>query len=383
MPNTLGYYNPAFYAQEALIQLEKALGMAGRVHRGYERERRGFNLGDTINIKRPSNFTAQDAPSTAQDAATDSVSFKLTNWKEVKFSLTDKELAYTGEQIINDHIRPAAVALADNIDQALAGLYTDVPWYYTTNASPGTVVADLTGPRKVMFDNKVPLNDPSMLHYMVDSTMEANLLGNSAFSQWQGSGQNGVNTQQSGLLGPRYGFNFFANQNVKSHTTTAITNTTPAVTTTAAGATTVALSAGTLTGTLKKGDIILFSNHAQQYAVTADVTASGNAATVAISPPLQTAITNGATTWSAIQAAVDGVQRLAFHRNAFALALAPLPEIGNQLGAKIATVQDPITGLSIRSRLFYDGDASKVFVALDILYGLTTLDGNLAVRAVV
>ncbi len=30
MANTLGYYNPVFYAQEALIHLEKALGMAGR-----------------------------------------------------------------------------------------------------------------------------------------------------------------------------------------------------------------------------------------------------------------------------------------------------------------------------------------------------------------
>ena len=35
-PNTLGIYDPLFYAQEALIQLEKALGLAGRVHRGYD-----------------------------------------------------------------------------------------------------------------------------------------------------------------------------------------------------------------------------------------------------------------------------------------------------------------------------------------------------------
>ena len=31
MSNTLGNYDPIFYAQEALIALNKALGMAGRV----------------------------------------------------------------------------------------------------------------------------------------------------------------------------------------------------------------------------------------------------------------------------------------------------------------------------------------------------------------
>ena len=33
MANTLGNYNPIFYANEALIYLKHALGMANRVHR--------------------------------------------------------------------------------------------------------------------------------------------------------------------------------------------------------------------------------------------------------------------------------------------------------------------------------------------------------------
>lgn len=380
--NTLGFYNPNFYANEALIELEKALGMAGRVYMGYDTERRTFNRGDTINIRRPTRFTAQNAPSTAQDLRPDSVTLTLDKWQEVKFELTDKELAFTGQQIIEEHIRPAAYALADKIDQDLVQLYTDIPWYYTTNASPGSVVTDLTGPRKVMFDNRVPVGDAPNMHYMVDGTMEQNLLSNSAFAQWQGSGEQGAATQRTGALGTRYGFNFFANQNVTSHTTTPITNTTPAVATTAAGATSVALSAATLTGTLKKGDIITFSNHSQQYAVTADVTAAGNAATVSITPPLQANITNGSTTWAAVQAAVDGVQRLAFHRNAFAMAMGRLPEVANQLGAQVSSLVAP-SGISVRSRIFYVGDSSKVVVALDVLYGLKTLDPNLAVRAVI
>jgi hypothetical protein len=85
----------------------------------------------------PSTFVAQDAPSVAQDVSTATkVSMKLDQWKEVKFQLTDKELAYTSQQIITDHIEPAAYALADKIDQSLCALVDDVPWYI-----------DWTGPR--------------------------------------------------------------------------------------------------------------------------------------------------------------------------------------------------------------------------------------------
>jgi len=56
MSNTLGNYDPIFYAQEALIALNKALGMAGRVHRGYDPNPQ--QKGSVINITQPSVFEA-------------------------------------------------------------------------------------------------------------------------------------------------------------------------------------------------------------------------------------------------------------------------------------------------------------------------------------
>src|SRR5438874_1427443 len=96
--NDLGNYNPTFYAAEALLILYKALGMAGRVYRGYDRN--PGDLGDTIKLRRPGTFTAQDAPGSATDIKPDSLSITLNQWKEVRFSLTDQELAYTGQRII-------------------------------------------------------------------------------------------------------------------------------------------------------------------------------------------------------------------------------------------------------------------------------------------
>lgn len=384
MANTLGVYNPLFYANEALILLYKALGMATRVHLGFDEERRAFRLGDTIMIRKPSTFTAQNAPSSPQDMATETTSIVLSEWKEVKIKLTDKELAYTQERIINDHIEPAAYALADEIDLQLATLYADVPWQYALAAAPAsTAVSDITGPRRVMFDNKVPLI-PGRLHYMIDGGVEQGFLQLAAFSQWQGAADTGVSTQRRGTLGQKYGFEIFANQNAPTHTTGTASTTALLVNgAITKGATTIGLDAATVTGTLKKGDTFVIAGNTQRYAVTGDVTASANAfANVGISPPAVAAYAdNTAATLSQQTAANTAhLQNIAFHRNAFALAFAPLSMMGNELGARIATVQDPITGLALRSRLYYEADISEVRVALDVLFGKKTLDPNLAVR---
>jgi hypothetical protein len=60
--------------------------------------------------------------------------------------------------------------------------------------------------------------------------------------------------------------------------------------------------------------------------------------------------------------------------------MAPLPETGNELGARVATVSDPVTKLSLRSRLYYVGNSSEVHVAIDCLYGVETLDNNMCYR---
>jgi len=379
MSNTLGNYNPLFYANEALIQLEKALGMAGRIHRGYEEERKSFNRGETINIRKPSTFTAQDAPSTAQDLDTGTTALTLSYWKEVKFKLTDKELAFTGQKIIDDHIRPAAYALADDVDGRLASLYKDIPWYHTTNATPGSDIADVTGARRVLFDNNVPMGDDN-LHFMVNGLMEQGLIGNSAFAQWQGAGQEGVNTQMRGTMGRRYGFEFFANQNVQSHTKGTMTELT--LLTNGAmskGATSGSFDDTTVTGTVVAGDTFVIAGNTQRYAVTATSTAAANAhASISFTPALVADVADGVVATFVMQS--TDAENLAFHRNAFALAVAPLPDMASELGAKVVTVTDPITGLSIRARIYYEGNSSEVHVALDILYGLKTLDPNLAVR---
>ena len=379
MANTLGVYNPIFYAQEALIALEKALGMAARVHLGYDEERRSFQRGETVNIRRPSTFTAQNAPSAAQNVTTGTVAITLDQWKEVKFALTDKELAFTGERIINDHIRPAAYALADNIDQALAGLHVKIPWYYDLHATGE--VKDITGPHRILFDNKVPMSDIGNIHYMMDGTLQEHMLNQAAFSQAQGAGDEGVNTQRRGSLGMKFGMECFSNQNVASHTAGTCADAVGAIDSGnggySAGVSLIHIDAVTDGGTWLAGDSFVIAGNTQRYVVTATATFTGGEGDVSFYP----ALVADAAEDAVVTGRVDSHSaNLAFHRNAFALVTAPLSEMGNELGARIATVQDPITGLSLRSRLYYIPDSSLVNVALDVLYGYTCLDPNLACR---
>lgn len=384
MANTLGVYNPIFYAQEALIQLEEVMGMANRVYRAFETERNAFRRGETISIRRPATFTAQNAPSSSQDLATETVNVTLDGWKEVKFELTDKELSFTQERIIEDHIRPAARALASDVDTSLAALYKDIPWYHDVASATNAAVSDLTSTRQVLFDNKVPLVDPERVHLMVDGAIENELLQLTAFSQQQGAGDAGVNAQMRGNLGMKFGMNLFANQNVQANTAGSVTASTPAVNgAIAKGGTTMVVDDTTLTGTVAVGDIIELAGTTQKYVVLSAATASSNSITFTFGVPgrgpgaLAAIADNTGVTFKQTGTIGSG---LAFHRNAFGLVVAPLSQLGDGAGARIAVATDPFTGLSLRSRFYYDGDNSAVKVALDILYGVKTLDANLACR---
>ncbi len=373
MANTLSVWDPLFYAQEALIQLEKALGLAGRIHRGYDASPQ--QKGSVIQIKKPATFTAQDAPSSAQDIEAGSTSITLDQWREVKFGLMDKELSHTKEDIINDHIRPAAYALADDVDQKLAALYADVPWFFDVAAGPGSgiVLSDIAQTRKVLFDNAAPMDDGNM-HLMVGGAEEAALL---PLLSPQNLNTGGAETLARAAIGSVFGSEVFANQNTPSHTPGVSADADGAlVGAHAKGATTVNFDGTTASGTFKKGDSFVIAGNTQRYAITADVTES-TGVTASIFPALVQAHADN----DVINVRLDThVSNLMFHRNAFALATAPLSELGGQLGARIATISDPITNLSLRSRMYYDGDNSKVLVALDMLYGFKTLDPNLATR---
>ena len=366
-------WDPYFYANEAISLLYKALGMARSVYRAYDKD--PAQKGSTIRIRKPQAIPTQSMPISTETALAPShVDVVVNEWHGTEFALVDDELTFSEDMIINDHIAPAAYAIADKIDQTLTALIEHFPWYVADTSA----VADIVDLRKILNANKALKGDR---FYAIDETVEAAYLKLAVFHQ-ASTATDGERAQREGDLARKFGFDIFSNQNLPTHTKGALVPGTAlqlnAEVVAGAKAAVFKDSGGSLTGTVKIGDTFVIAGDTQRYVITADATASGNLITVAFEP--------GAATTYAASAVVTPRQEtkvlnFAAHRNAVALAMAPLSTLGQKLaGANMATVNDPVTGLSLRSTLWYDEAAASVFVRLDALWGVKILDYNLGER---
>lgn len=376
MSNVLGAYNPTFFAQEALMLLWEEFGVGRSCYLGYDEERRTFNKGDTVRIRKPGKFTTQaGGTGTAQDVATSYLDITVDTHREVNFALSDKELAYTQDRIIDEHIRPATMAIVEYVEDYLEELSLEIPWFVDLASTPD--YKDIVNARTQLRDQLVPVRDRANMFMRCGTALEGALLKDPVFIQ-SNTDANGGSTQRDGVLGNRLGFNFYSPTTVRSHTKGTLNDTGPLLKGAhAAGATSITLDAGTLTGTLTRGDTLVLAGNTQRYAVTALATAASNEITVSITPALVVAYADNAAATVRLD---NHVVNLAHHRNAFALVTAKLPDVNPSHGAAVTSVQDPETGLALRSRMWYEGKEGKHYVSLDILFGGKTLDPNLATR---
>ena len=397
--NELGFYNPEYFANEGLTVLFETLGMANRVYRGLDmqRESDGRGRGDTINIPRPTKFTAQTfqagTGTTAQDIQAENVTINLTQHQEVKFGVTDREIAYAGERLIGDHIRSATHALALKIDSDLHALGDNVgPKAIVSGTGTGSRVNYITGPRKVLRQNSAPAND---LHYIIDTGLEEAFLGDDIFISADKMGDSTNSGLMNGSLGRRFGVEVYCSNNSDtskngiSSTGTASGGDVALAINNAAGypanVSTVVLDSGNGTETFQEGDTFTIANDPTTYILTGDTPLVSGGGTFNFFPALRRpAADNAVVTFNRLNAVEQAThfRNLMFHRNAFAIGFAPLPSTGETRGnsAQIATVSDEDTGLSLRARMWYDGAAATNYVAFDVLYGVQVLDPMLAVR---
>lgn len=124
----------------------------------------------------------------------------------------------------------------------------------------------------------------------------------------------------------------------------------------------------------------------RQFVVTADFTAGGTTGSISIFPELQASSASQVGTVSALPAngaAVSLVgsastgyrQELAFHKDAFTAAFAPLPILASCEGYT-ATVG----GFSVRVMTFGNGQSDTESTRIDVLYGFAAVRPDHAVR---
>jgi len=375
MSNT--YLSVATIASEALPLLAEQMAMLPLVHRGFDGEfGSSKQKGDTIQIEKPQNFSTVDGSgdisSSFQDITEAKVDLTLNVQRSVPINITAKDLTLSVKDFTRKFTEGAVIALGEYVNQDILSLYEDIPYFYGVSGTTPDALADISQPRKIMQQNKAPASKRS---FVMDADAEAKFLELDSLVEVDKSGMN--TALRDAAIGRVYGINMVSDNQIKTHTAGLYSALADVDGTGTAGDTTVALAstAGASTATLLKGDI--FTMDGYQYVVTATTAAaaSGDIASVAIYPALQTTVAADAVVFADVTAKAH-VANLMFQKNAFALGMAPLAAPIGGANSSVMT----FNGLSIRVVMDYDVNNDNNIMRFDVLYGVKTLFPELAVR---
>lgn len=376
MANTLTNVMPKILARGLLALREQAV-MPRIVNLDYSTE--AAQKGDTIDVPIPSALSVSDVtPSNVLEAPADSaptkVQIALSNWRKVNFHLDDKQLIEIDR---NAHFMPmqmseAVRALANDINLSILNKYKGIFGFTgTAGTTPfSSNVEAATGARQVLNEQKAPRDNRRMV---LDFAAEAKALALADFQRVNESGDAGV--KREGEIGRKFGFDIFTDDQVVTHSAggsgTPLVNGALAV-----GDTSVVIDGLSGSSGFVLGDILTFAGHTQTYTVKTAPAASGGAQTITVAPALKAIVADNA----AITAKADHVVNLAFHRDAFALAMRPLAggTAGDAYGSEIVAMTDPQTGLSMRLEVYRQ--YKQVVYELDALWGVELIRPELATR---
>lgn len=364
MANT--FLTPDIIAKEALIVLENNLVMANLVHRDYSEE--FTEVGDTVTIRKPAKFTAKNFTGNIirQDATEGSVPVKIDRHRDVSFDVTSKEMTLDIRDFSAQLLSPAMRAIAQAVDEDLLNEVANVTASVAGTVSP-TNLADIANLSKTLDLAKVPI-DMRRLVLTPTHKYRYALTDNLSKVAYAGNGE----TLRNAELGRIYSLDTYMDQNCPDTLAAAAGTATAFKVSGTAGAMSVALSSvSAATGTIKKGDCFILDGY--RYHFTEDKTAaSGAVENIGIDAELVADYTN-ADAYLATKP-----HSLAFHRNAIALVTRPL---ALPMGAANAAIMSD-NGLGVRVVYGYDQDTKRDTVSLDIIYGIKTLDANMAVKLV-
>lgn len=363
---------------------------------------KGTKVGGTVGVRLPQRFTTTKGTALQQQGFTDQVVYvTITDQANIGFGWSSREETLEIQDTRERYVNPAGTQIANTIDKdGLSRLYQDV---YFAQGTPGVTPTS----NSVYFNAADELSQIAAVprdkrHMLVNSTM-GTAIANANLALFNlGSSKNAF---EDGRLasGALKWNDWWEDNNVAPHTYGTYGGTPLVNGATQTGATLITDGWASGASTLNKGDVFTIgsgstlvkgvnvqsyqdSGLGQKFVVTATISDTTGAMTIAISPSI---ITSGAyrtvVASPADNATINvlgasgavSMQGLGFHDDAFVMATADLvmPNEG-----KASRVRAPETGLSLRfwegSNIETDNHASR----LDVIYGFRTLRPDWAVR---
>jgi P22 coat protein - gene protein 5 len=397
-------------AKAAVGILENELVMAANVYRGYESEFdkkiNGYNVGDTITIRKPTDFTVRNTiTASPQDTTEGKLTLQINKVAGVDFKFTSQQLTLNIDELSERVIQPALVQIANQIDRDVFSLVNDIPQWVGTPGNPlDTFTKFSKGPLN-MDQRAVPSNDRNIALSPADFWTLASAqtalfnptMVQSAFKNGKIGNVGGLETMMSQNVpthtnGPFGGVPLVngANQNTAYDTTGANTQTLITNGWTAAAAQRVAVGdVFTLAGVFDVNPVTKVTlPFLKQFVVDAASTLNSDGAgnlTLTIAPQIITTgafqnvsavPANGAALTFVGTASTGYTPSVAFHKNAFALCMVPMVRPPGSVDCS----RQSKNGISVRVIPYYDGTNDISNWRLDCIYGIKTIDRRLAVR---
>ena len=371
----------------------------------------GAKVSASAKIRRPVMFEATaSATFSASDVEEAIVPVTVNNRQHVGFTFTDEEEALNIEDINERYIKPAMEELAQIVESAIAGLYTEIPNFVGTPGTTPSTFLDIGSAKKELSKLGVPMNDRAAFW---DSTSMLNLSNGLKGVFVQGTANTAIEEASMG----RYAtFDNFESNSLKSHTVGAATGT--ILVDGASQNVTYATAKDTDTQTLtvdgvadtsaavafKAGDVITLAGvnsvnrrtredtgDLATFVVTTDSIASTGTTDdipLTIAPPIITSgpyqtvtAAPGNEAVVTIKTGVPGAshtQNMAWHRNAITMAFVPLDVAGDGEGVKQSRVN--FKNVSITTTRWFDGTAMSKNYRFDILFDVFAQNRSFAVR---
>lgn len=390
-------------AKEALAILQNMLGFAKNVNRDFQDEftgnmSRGYQPGQTINIKKPPRYTYR-AGRVAVPQSTTETSIPLTlsqGGTDLNFTSFERTLS-VGQ--FEKKMQAAVAAVVNEIDRqgldlARRTVGNAVGTVGTLPTTQALALQLMTQGQQKLDEMAAPRDRQRAL--VLNPAMNASLLqGTAGLFNASGPISKGYST---GMYVDALGLDIAMDQNVTRHTNgTAVINTN---TVNGANQTGSTLTVAALNGNVTQGSVFTIAGvnavnpqsrqdtgSLQQFVVTAAaasgatslsiypaITPSGAFQTVTQSPAAGATITF----LGAASASYDA--NIMYHRDAFTLAMVPMfaPEAGT--GAKVTQMSDD--GFTVKVTQFYDGVQDNNLMRLDVLFGWAATYPELAVKVV-
>lgn len=342
----------------------------------------GYKKGDSISIGVPPTPYVYDGASfagggSAPGETESKVALTLDTQKHVPMTFTAKEKLLDISDFKQRFLQPAMQALISTVQQdCLAKMYAQVPNVVGTWGSIPTT-RKVYGQARGYLQNFLTPSDMRCVQYSSDANLELVDTNSALFHRDAEVSKEFA----EGSVGSFSGFQFFENQSIPVHTNGAGTG----YKVNGASQTGSTLAVNTGTGALTKGTVLTIAGvnavhpitgvslgQLRYFVVTADYaggagnvsiypsitpTAAGTIGTVDASPA------SGATITVFGNASEQARQNLAYHKNAFASAFAPLPVLASTEGYTAS-----IQGVSVRVMTFGDGKEDMENTRIDVLY---------------